>query len=252
MSERTIGFDRKIELTWLDTTARLVAEGMSPSEVKERLEAVLAGDLGERGERSARSKTITVLRKIWSKVPEALRPFRGQALQLLPTLGRRQQIAIHWGMCAAAYPLLTDVAESTGRLLRLQGSVGLSQIERRMMEKYGERETLHYAVQRIIHSFVNWEVLQRADERGVYQATDRIDLTDVPTVEGWLLKALLISSGGQMVPFDTLAGSPALFPFDMDATPHCLKGIPGIEVARQGLDHIYVNWTQNRDKHSAK
>jgi len=60
-ARKPIGFDRKIQLGWLDATAGWAAEGLSPREIRNRLDEVLAGKVAGSGSHSARGKTKTVL-----------------------------------------------------------------------------------------------------------------------------------------------------------------------------------------------
>ena len=46
---------------------------------------------------------------------------------------------VHWCMCMAVYPFFSKVAEATGRLLRLQGTVAAAQVQLRVREQLGER-----------------------------------------------------------------------------------------------------------------
>ena len=56
---------------------------------------------------------------------------------------------VHWCMCMAAYPFFGTVADATGRLLRLQGTAAAAQIQRRLRERLGERETVARAARRV-------------------------------------------------------------------------------------------------------
>jgi len=248
VSSRPIGFDRKIELSWLEMTAQLVAEGFDVADVKARLDILLEGQLSNEGVRSAKSKTITVLMRVWSRIPNNLHAFRHEALALLHNCPRQEEVAVHWGMCSAAYPFFVDLAAATGRLLRLQATVGLDQIKRRLIEIYGERSTLHYALQRVARSLVDWGTLSDTEHRGVYVGAPKIDLTPDKLLQSWLIEALLISSGQEMRPFDALAGSLALFPFAMDIMPHDLRSSTRLEIFQQGLNEDYVMLKEDRDK----
>ena len=78
-----IGFDRKIQASWLDATARLAAAGLSAADVRERLDDVLDGQVSGEGPHSARGKTKTVLLHIWVTVPRPVVPLRDEALAMV-------------------------------------------------------------------------------------------------------------------------------------------------------------------------
>ena len=52
-SDMTIGFDRKVRANWLDLTARLAAEGLTPSGVRDRLHEALEGEVSGESPQSA-------------------------------------------------------------------------------------------------------------------------------------------------------------------------------------------------------
>jgi len=141
---RQIGFSQRIRLEWLERTAYLVLAGNDNESINTALAEFLQDKLsiGGKAQRGNREKAITILMKIWSNVPSELTSLRDSGLSLFKSLPRDVHIAIHWGMAMAVYPFWGAVASSTGRLLRLQGTASASQVQRRLREKYGERETV--------------------------------------------------------------------------------------------------------------
>jgi subtilisin family serine protease len=73
---KTIGFDRRIRLDWLDATAEWAAQGLSLPEIRSRLDRLLEGQVAGVGHGSARDKTMTVLLHVWVDVLAALVPLR--------------------------------------------------------------------------------------------------------------------------------------------------------------------------------
>ena len=70
----------------------------------------------------------------------------------------------------AVYPFWSSVATQVGRLLRLQGSAAAAQVQRRIREQYGERETVARRARYVLRSYLDWGVLQETGAPGVYRA----------------------------------------------------------------------------------
>ena len=219
MSERKIvGFDRKIALSWLDATADWAAQGLAPAEIRHRLGRLLEGQVAGAGWNSARGKTMTVLLRVWVRVPPALAPLRDDGLALLQGRTGRDRLPVHWGMCLAAYPFFHDVAATTGRLLALQGRAALSQIVRRGTEAWGARSTVTRAAQRVVRSFVDWGVLAETGERGIYAPAPKIAVRG-DGIGAWLPEAGVAAAARAGHPLHRLAGHAAFYPFDLRVSP---------------------------------
>jgi hypothetical protein len=241
----TIGFDRKIQLDWLDATADWAAtQGLSVDDIREQLEQLLEGRVAGVGPHSARGKTMTVLLHIWVLMPDTLVPLRDDGLALLRDLSGRERLPLHWGMCIATYPFFRDVAATTGRLLTLQETAALSQIVRRMKESWGERSTLIRAVQRVVRSFVEWGILVETDERGIFSPAPKISVAD--GVGPWLLEAGISNCEKQARPFRSLVSAASFFPLDLKLSPRDVASRRRLEVYRQGLDEDIVMLKEGR------
>jgi hypothetical protein len=166
--------------------------------------------------------------------------FRDEGLDHLRALPIEQHLPIHWGMIMASYPFWGLVAETVGRLLRLQHTAGATQVQRRLREQLGERETVARAARRVLRSFVDWGVLTETEEKGVYgPATARsIARNDLAV---WLFEATLRAAGSKTTSLKLLGQAPALFPFEMQAlTVRSLAGHPRLDLTRQGVDEDMV------------
>jgi hypothetical protein len=229
----TVGFDRKIQLSWLDATADWAAQGLRLTEIRARLVALLEGEASSSGHRDAREKTMTVLLHVWVRVPRVLQPLRDDGLILLQEQTGRGRLALHWGMCVATYPFFRDIAATTGRLLGLQGTAALSQISRRTTETWGDRSTVNRAVQRVVRSFTEWGILEETKERGVFGSVPRFEIRDEDPVSSWMIEAAISNCGSNALPLRSLLASPALFPFRLDVTPRHVAKSPRLELHHQ-------------------
>lgn len=239
MKAGQIGFSQRIRLDWLEYTAGLARAGTPRSEVVAALGKRLRDKLsiGNDPKRGTRNKAITILTRVWLPTPGETPALREEGLALLQRLSESDRMLVHWCMCMAVYPFFGAVAEATGRLLRLQGVAGAAQVQRRLREQAGERETVARAVRRILRSFIDWGVLREAGEKGIYRNAARRTVDD----EGlavWTVRAMLAATGGGPRSTHALLRGPRLFPFEI-ALPsiRLLETGRDFEIVRQGFDH---------------
>ena len=238
-----IGIDRIIRLDWLEKTANLVIAGNTKTSINEILQDLLKNNLsgGKPGVRGSREKTITILMKIWLTVPRDLEALRDEGLQILQGLPRKDRIAVHWGMALAAYPFWGAVAAHTGRLLRLQGTAAAAHVQRRIKEQYGERETVSRSAQRVLRSFIDWNVLNETDDKGIYVRGNRYSIQDSRLI-AWLVEASLHARANGSAAIKDLLDGPSIFPFRLAhvSAEHLASLSPRLDLLRHGLDDNLV------------
>ena len=164
-----------------------------------------------------------------------------EGLQIHQGLPRKERIAVHWGMALAAYPFWGAVAVHTGRLLRLQGTVAASHVQRRVKEQYGERETAHRAARRVLRSFIDWNVLNETDDKGVYAQGNRYPIQDSRLI-AWLVEASLHARENSSAAIKDLLNGPSLFPFRLAhvSAERLVSLSPRLDLLRHGLDENLV------------
>jgi hypothetical protein len=237
-----VGFDRFIRLDWLDQVARLVSIGASRSDIVAALDADLRAAFPTAGEgsRNAREKVLTVLLCTWAIVPPDLAGFRDDGLTMLDRVESSGTLALHWGMLLAAYPFFGAVAATAGSLLRLQGNFSAGQLQRRMRERYGERETVVRASRRVLQSMADWGALAETSAHGVYTDTPRRTITDA-ALGPWLIEAALRAEERSASSLATLIRTPLLFPLDLNGLAvGRLAASQRLEIVRQSLDDDLV------------
>lgn len=239
MSQLSIGFTQRIQLEWLEWTAQMALSDLPIddiyAELQNRLRPIVS--VGGDDNRSNRGKTVGILLKIWVKTEENLLPFRDEGLELLVRTPVEEHLSIHWGMSMATYPFFGTVVDAIGRLLQLQGNVTFAQVGRRVQEKYGERESIHRATQRVFYGLQEWGVISKTNERMVFESTTPVEISN-PRLSSWLIEAGMITAGLQSLPLNTATKIPALFPFLL--TEPRIKEGKRLELFRQGLDNDYV------------
>lgn len=241
-----IGFDRRIDLEWLDAAAAQAAARTPTNETREYLWNLLDGVVSGDKVNSARGKTITVLNHIWGEAPGAAGALRQRAGSLFLNAAATDRLALHWAMTVGTYPVFTDVAAAIGRLLTLQGNFTLAHLTRRLVGSWGERSTLERAAQRIVRSMIQWDVLRDTTTHGVYEASSPRKKVG-PAVGLILIEGLLVDAEETSISLDQLLGHPALFPFNVDVNTSQVRDSAHFQVHRQGLDSDFVELQANSD-----
>ena len=242
----------RLTVEWLEQIADLAAEGLEPEDIKQELEVRLARFYPDSSPltRGSLSKTVTILTKTWVRVPKSLEQLRDHGLGLLTTGSMETRKALHWGMLMAAYPFWGAVAGQAGRLLRLQSDLTTAQVQRRLREVYGERETVFRRVRYVIQAFVDWKVLSHGETKGTYKQGPQIAVDNVALV-GWLCEALLRSREGNSAPARDLLDSPALFPFQIyrHTAESLVRVSPGLDVFRHSLERELLMVKDEEETH---
>jgi hypothetical protein len=247
MSKRVgqVGFSQRVRLEWLEQTANLVLAGNEKTAINDALQSLLKDrvSIGGQAERGNREKIITILMKTWLVVPKDLESFRLRGLDLLKRIPRTDHLVIHWGMVAVVYPFWLSVGAQVGRLLRIQGSAATAQVQRRVREKYGERETVSRAVRRVLRSYVDWNVIQKTTRKGVYGAGTNLPVKDAQLI-AWLAEAHLSAASKRSVSLRDLFSRPEFFPFQFKqmTAKTIADASPGLDVLRHGSsdDHLIL------------
>ena len=196
--------------------------------------------VGGHAERGNREKAITILMRIWVTVAPELACLRDAGLALLQQLHPDAHLAVHWGMTMAVYPFFGSVAGSVGRLLRLQGTASAAQVQRRVKEKYGERDTVSRATRRVLRTFVDWGVLAESSTAGVY-VPDQVLAATHDKLAVWLMEAVLHTIPNNTSPLQAIIDAPSLFPLTLERLPTgALAASRRMEIVRHSLDDALV------------
>ncbi len=238
-----IGFSQRIRLEWLEKTASLVVTGNDKASIYSALHELLEDKLsvGGNAKRGNREKAISILMKIWVRAPSDLHSLQRDGLELLSSLPREDHMAVHWGMAMAVYPFWGAVAAHVGRLLRLQGTAAASQVQRRVRERYGERDTVSRAARRVLRSFVDWGVLKETSEKGIYTQGISRAINNAQLIV-WLAEAFLHAHPSGSVALRTVLDSTSLFPFRLSpiSADHLVAVSRRLDVLRHGLDQELI------------
>ncbi len=208
---RRIGFDRYIKLEWLDTMAGVVKKESDIDNIRREMHSYLEKEFPLY---VARRKTITVLTRIWYKVPKDHFDIRDRGLELLPHLDQKDRIWIHYGLTLLAYPFVRDIATSLSRCFSLNDCCSIPEITRKMEESWGYRTTLKRALDRVLQSFGYWDIIVKDEKKGKITPKRRFASAN-KDLNLWLLEALLLAENNHSIPMDQINKIPSGFPFKL-------------------------------------
>jgi len=102
-----------------------------------------------------------------------------------------------------------------------------------MQESWGQRTTLERAVQRLLRTFTNWEVIRALSSVGYTYLAPPPRQTSNSELALWFLECLLHN---RQLPLAELTQSPAAFPFDLAGHAAGVRRSDRFEISHQGLD----------------
>lgn len=216
-------FDRFVRYQWVEHTLELA--------VKNELNRTLQGWLIRQGlgKESAR-RTSNLLAHLWFDVDASTSTLRTDAINLFRMIDPTEQLALHWGMAIAQFPVFRETAQVIGRLGRLQGEFNKAEIVNRVLEKHSNQTTMRRAVERVIQSMIDWSVIKLASKSRFYYDTYR-PLTS-PVLAEWLFRATLISNLEKYWLLPDLFGASEIFPFNLEKFGTVLYTSPHITIVR--------------------
>jgi len=232
---RVIGFDRELQLDWLDAVAARVASGAQPGEVRAWLDAYLADQLGGEGKGGHRGKTVTVLGRIWSNVPSHCKSIRDDAVQLIGNVPQEERLAVHWAMATAVYPFFGEVTATVGRLLLLQGDVVRAAVIKRLTESWGDRPAVRRASRAVWTSLAAWQTMTPTAARGHYRTSVSRQTTSTATTR-LLVEATMLATDRDAISMKEIQSWPAFYPFALTDLRPSIAASSRLVISREGVD----------------
>lgn len=224
VDRKIIGFDRKIQLEWLDLVADWASQGIPHPKIREELDLVLADQILGNAKGDARSKTVTVLTRIWLNVPKHIVEFRNEGLGIFRWVSFKERKLLHLSMAMANYRFVFDV---------------LTQIDRRIIEEWGNTQRVSRSVRHVIQSLRLWMVLRQTDYKGYYRTESPVAIKS-KKLKKWLLHAFLLSYC-KPASIDTITNHPSLFFMKLELNTRDLAKTKNFEIINHSLGDCSIS-----------
>ena len=231
-----VGFDRYVEMAWMDYAAQLAVDGHKLSEANELLECHLSSVIS--GETSRR-KTKNILTATWIKSDQDVRKFKREAASLFASASVTDCLAIHYGMCVATYPFFLSLGKVLGRLFKLQDEISNAEFYRRVIESIGDRDSVKRAAARYLQSLMEWGVIEQSGKFAI-KPSSKVPLCNSELIT-WLYSSVLLSSERERLSVDDIVSDPVWFPFEIPYGSFNYSDSEFIEVVHQGIGDTLVS-----------
>ncbi len=236
---KNVGFLQYIKKDWLDATMAFYQNGQNIDEIKASLDTLIKYDVPKNEERR---KTIDVLTRIWIRIPSKLDSLRLDALNFYDDLDPNERIILHWGMLLLAYPFFRDIVFSIGSLLKIQNNFTSTQLRNRLVSNWGHRTTIIRAMDRIIQSLKNWNILI-IDDKSLKPNSKMIIKNESLCL--WFLECVFRTENSDSMLFEKLISSQTMFPFELKIPVYKIKQAKNFEFQIHGMNIEMISLKKN-------
>jgi len=189
---------------------------------------------------AAKTKTRTVLNRIWLQPRPELEDFANRGIEVYKLNPDVPIAALSWGMAIVTYPFFGKVAELVGRLSALQGDCASAEVHRRMSEFYGEREGTYRMTNMVLQSQASWGAIDRVEKGKRLVRRPPIRITNSHAI-AWLAEAALRYTRKAI----SVAGLPTMaviYPVALGDQPlaYLVSNSPNLELRSEGSSNAVV------------
>jgi len=227
-----IGFDRFVDIEWCRSAFDVAADQSDIDALRNQIATLLPGAESQR-------KTLDILKRLSIKPFEHLSDFIGRGVAIYKTQGTASVLPLAWGASISSYSFFGKTAETTGRLLSLQGDCSIKELQRRMAEQYGDRSGIERAVSRVLQSQASWQALTRDETTKRIFKREALCIVDYD-LTAWLIEAA-VRYAGKPISVPSLQSLPVLFPFTLTRPlAYVVSNSPNLDLRSEGPSNQFV------------
>ncbi len=190
------------------------------------------------GKESSR-KTFDILKRLWISPLTEHAEFVGRGVDLFKAHGQTALGPLNWGCALAIYPFFGCVSEITGRLITLQGDCSVKEVQRRIAEIFGDRDSVSRAVSRVLQSQENWGMIERV-EKGKRLVRKPTTSLKNDMLIAWLVEAVL-RYHRKAISLGSLQSLAVMYPFVLDQPlGYLISNSPMLDVRSEGSSNQFV------------
>lgn len=214
MSKR-VNFSRHLEVHWLDQVARWSAQGLDKKSLDEHIDRMLEPYVTCKVNRG---KTRNQLVNLWFIRPDQIDVAFDQFALSHVSQEEEAPLIVHWGKLVAKNIFFSEVVRFAGRKEKHSDSFTYAQIQKHLVELYGDTETVKRALRSVLKTLVDFQILKRNSNRS-YQPR-KLNYQVGRKYKSWLLQALMLNKGFSNRSLTDLLDDLVWFPFDFIVPVH--------------------------------
>ncbi len=212
---KTVGLSRNLKIMWLNKAAEMYGEALTEDEYRDRLNEYLSFEI--KSDTNLR-KTREILMRVWYYEDEAISPIREDAYALIKKYPE-YDIAIHWCMLLAVYPVFADISKLMGRIAEFNDIITLSILKQKLYDEWGERTTLFHSTDKIISTMKDFNVIS-SNKPGNYTVIKHtISKNDISV---FMIHIAMKVDGNTYYSYTDLTMFDVLFPFEYNISKESL------------------------------
>ncbi len=210
MVKKSIGLFRPLRFDDIDLTAKLLNDYsvVDAFEIlNEKLAPEFTGDV-------ARRKLINNLTKVWGNGKVELPAFNKTVVEEYLKSNRTDKVIIQYLMMYKQFPFFIDVAQLTGKTVRMKDEFTSTNIMNEIFGMYGTTGTVRHGVGSALGTMANLDILKRENNQGKYSYTEDKLAIHTPLQINLLVDAVLSNSDHEYVSTDAINERLSLFPLE--------------------------------------
>jgi hypothetical protein len=236
---KKVGFLQYVKKDWLDATVAFYQNNQNIDEIRTNLDDLIKTEVPKSEERR---KTIDVLTRTWIRIPKKHEKIRNSALEFYDDLEPDERIILHWGMLLLAYPFFRDIVYSIGLSLKIQNNFTSTQLRNRLVSNWGHRTTIIRAIDRIIQSLKDWNILV-IDGKSL-KPNSKLEIKN-EFICLWFLECVYRTENVDSMLFDKLVSLQTMFPFELKIPLYKIKQAENFEHQIHGMNVEMISLQNN-------
>lgn len=211
---KAVGFDQKIQLAHLDSTANLLRIHSKPNEMYPALDGKLLPSI--KGDKS-RKNAITMLMKTWCLVDESIQDIHAALISEYPYFTKDEKLFVHYCLTCIAYPFFRTQMTYVGKQLKMADTIYSKAVIAEMKNLYGDRRRVEVATGAVFSSVKDWSLLSMIKPGSYEKKCIPLEISN-PLMKSLLIETVMHHLDTSSISIEFMNNSAIFFPFDYHIT----------------------------------